>query len=42
MTQNVEYSFEIIKKKSRDTLNVPVGGSKSLLINESLRLNRII
>ncbi len=29
-------------KKNLDTLNVPVGGSKSLLINESLRLNRII
>ncbi len=37
--------FEIILK-NEDTLNVklksPVGGSKSLLTSESLRLNRII
>ncbi len=37
--------FEIILK-NEDTLNVklkrPIGGSKSLLISESLRLNRII
>ncbi len=38
--------FEILKKKNEDTLNVQlnrlVGGSKSLLISESMRLNRII
>ncbi len=36
--------FEIIFKKNEDTLNVkrPVGGSKSVLMSESLRLNRII
>ncbi len=38
--------FEIIFKKNEDTLNVklkrPIGGSKSVLISESLRLNRII
>ncbi len=44
-TYNVEYSFEIIKNKSKYTLNEklkpPVGVSKSLL-SESLRLNQII